>query len=59
MATKSILKNVVIKDKKAGLKLAKALEQAGNKKSPTRQKPVSYSYASKEDVHKLFGSKVK
>ena len=57
VATKSILKSVVIKDKKAAQRLVNALEGAKNKRSKSNQSAVSYSYASAEDLKKMFGSK--
>lgn len=57
MATKSILKNVIIKDKKAAQRLVNALEEAKNKRGRSDQSIVSYSYASKTDLKQMFGSK--
>jgi len=56
MATKSILKNVVIKDKKAAQRLVNALEQAGKKREINEQSRVSHSYASAEELRKMFGN---
>ena len=57
VATKSILKNVVIKDKNSAKKLAKALEQAKNRKDRDGSPVVSFSYASDEDIKKMFAKK--
>lgn len=57
MATKSILKTIHIKKRKSALSLVNALENASGKSSKDVHYQRSYSYASKEDVEKIFGSK--
>ena len=54
MATKSILKNVTVKDNQTAKKLATALEQSGNNGLDNNQANAHYSYASAEDVRKMF-----
>lgn len=55
MATKSVLKNVIIKDRRSAYALVRALENAGGKQS----QEVSMSRTCKEldrnDVRKIFG----
>lgn len=57
MATKSILKNITIKDPKSASMLASALENASGKHS----KEVTYARgvrkATKQDIKKIFGDK--
>ncbi|MCI7349299.1 MAG: hypothetical protein MSH60_00915 [Ruminococcus sp.] len=57
MATKSILKSIVIKDKKTGNALVNALENARNKTS----KDVTFSRAVRtaddETISKIFGER--
>lgn len=57
MATKSILKSIVIKDKKSSSSLINALENAEGKRS----KDVSFSRAVRnaddEMIKKMFGNK--
>ena len=55
MATKSILKNVPIKDKKSACYLVSALESAHGKHSQEVQHQRSHSDASREDIRKMFG----
>ena len=55
MATKSILKNVTVKDNQTAKKLANALEQSGHSRLDYNQAKAHYSYASPEDVRKMFG----
>lgn len=52
MATKSILKQVTIKDKKSCEKLANALDYAPNKKSKVVVAPKART-ASQEDIKKM------
>ena len=55
MATKSILKNVTIKDKKSALFLVSALENAHGKRSKDVQHQRPHSDASRDDIRKMFG----
>ena len=55
MATKSILKNVTVKDSQTANKLATALEQSGYTQAQKRQAAVHYSVASPDDIRKMFG----
>lgn len=55
MATKSILKNVTIKDKKSALFLVSALENARDKRSQDVHHQRPHSDASREDIRKMFG----
>lgn len=52
MATKSILKNVTIRNKKSAEMLVNALEQAVNKPSQEVIAPKPF-YASKDDIKKM------
>lgn len=56
MATKSFLKNIVIKDRKSAEKFIKALENAENKKvkKVTVNKRVE-DVTDKEQIRKIFG----
>ena len=54
MATKSILKNVTIKDNKTAGKLATALEQSGQSNADKQQARPHYTYANSEDIRKMF-----
>lgn len=55
MATKSILKNVEIKDKKQGKALVIALESAAGKKSKDVQLRQAYEDVSGEKLRRLLG----
>ena len=55
MATKSILKNVTIKDRRSAHSLVCALENAHGKHSQEVQHQRSHSDASREDIRKMFG----
>ena len=55
MATKSILKNVDIKDKKLGKSLVVALEHAAGKSSKKIIMNRSYKDIHGEDIKKVFG----
>ena len=57
MATKSILKNIVIKDKKATVRLVNALEQSTKKRDRTNRGKVSYSYANSDELRRIFSDK--
>ena len=54
MATKSILKNVDIKDKKLGKALILALENAAEKKTQDVQLSRTYEDVKGEKLRKLF-----
>lgn len=54
MATKSILKNVDIKDKKLGKSLVVALENAAGKRSKEVQLSRTYEDVRGEKLRKLF-----
>ena len=54
MATKSFLKNVTIKKKKDCSKLLHALESAQKPKIVPVKFSRSYSFASKDEVDKIF-----
>ena len=56
MATKSILKTVHIKDKKAAAALVGALENAKNKTAKEVRMSRSSSEASREEIKKMFGA---
>ena len=55
MATKSILKNVDIKEKKLGKSLVIALENAAGKKSKEVTLSRTYSDIRGENIKKIFG----
>lgn len=55
MATKSILKNIVIKDKKSGSALANALESAKGKKAIKVEFSRAVRSADDELIKKMFG----
>ena len=54
MATKSIMKNVTIKDRKSALALANALDSANRRKSVDVSFSRSVREASREDIAKIF-----
>ncbi|RBP68323.1 hypothetical protein DES36_10384 [Alkalibaculum bacchi] len=54
MATKSILKNINIKEKNSGRRLVLALENAKNKKSKEVTYKKSYSEISKDQIKEIF-----
>ena len=56
MATKSVLKNVRIKDKTSALRLVNALENAAGKGSRPVKHTRTFSDASREEIRKMFGS---
>lgn len=56
MATKSIMKNIDIRDKKLGKNLIVALENASGKHSKEVQISRTYSEARGEQIKKIFGS---
>ncbi len=55
MATKSILKDINIKDKKTVAALVNALEHASGKKAQDVKRERSYSEASRAEIKKMFG----
>lgn len=55
MATKSVLKNVDIKDRNAALALVNALENAKGKHAQEVVKTRVFSDASKAEIIKMFG----
>ena len=57
MATKSILKNVDIKEKKLGKSLVVALENAAGKKSRNVTLSRTYSDVHGDKIREIFGQK--
>ena len=57
MATKSILKNVDIKDENLGKSLVVALENAASKRSKTVSLSRTYSDVRGQKIKELFGNK--
>lgn len=57
MATKSILKSIVIKDKKTGNALVNALENARNKTSKDVMFSRAVRTADDETITKIFGER--
>lgn len=57
MATKSILKNVQIKNRESATALVKALERAQSKRSQKSVQSRAFSDASREDIREMFGEK--
>ncbi len=55
MATKSITKNINIKDKKLGKALVFALENASAKKGEEVTYSKSYQEIKRSDIKKMFG----
>ena len=55
MATKSILKNITIKNQKSAKALVSALENASKKSSKKVEYSKGVSKASKQDINKIFG----
>lgn len=55
MATKSILKSVVIKEKKSYLLLAKALERASGTQPPVVEYSKMVKSVAKSDIKKVLG----
>jgi len=58
MATKSILKNVVIKDKNTSLLLLDALDNANNKKSKKVTFSKTVRTADKDMIKTIFGDRI-
>lgn len=56
MATKSILKNVNIKDKKTAEQFTVAMENAHKKKAKAIKTTRGVSEASREDIRRMFGA---
>lgn len=55
MATKSFLKNIIIKDKKSAVKFIEALEQAENKKvKKVKIDKLSEDVTDAEKIRKIF-----
>lgn len=54
MATKSILKNIIIKNKKSCWSLINALENSKGKKARKVTFSRGYSSATKDDISKIF-----
>ncbi len=58
MATKSFLKNIVIKDRKSAKTFISALENAENKgKKKIREKVAVKTIKDEETIKKMFGEK--
>ncbi len=57
MATKSILKNIDIRDKKSAFALINALENASKKHAQPVTKSRGFSDASVDDIQKMFGER--
>ncbi len=57
MATKSVLKTIDIKDRRAALAIANALEHAKDKHAQPVIKQRTFSDASREEIAKMFGAK--
>lgn len=55
MATKSILKTIHIKERNSANALVRALENAKGKTAKDVVMKRSYSEASRDDIHKMFG----
>ena len=55
VATKSVLKNVRIKDRDSALRLVRALENAEGKRSQEVKQTRTFSDASREEIRKMFG----
>lgn len=56
MATKSVLKNIDIKNRNSAMALVNALENAKGKHAQYVVKDRSFSNASKEEIRKMFGA---
>ena len=57
MATKSILKNISVKDRTSARRLASALENASGKRSQPAQHQRPHSDASRDDIQRMFGGR--
>ena len=55
MATKSVLKSVMIKDRRAAHSLVKALENASGKQSQDVTMSRTCKELNKSDIQKMFG----
>lgn len=56
MATKSILKNVNIKDKRLGRNFVNALEKAQSTENTEIKSEKKFSYVQKDEIKELFRS---
>lgn len=56
MATKSILKNVNIKDKRLGRNFVNALEKAQSTENKEIKSEKKFSYVQKDEIKELFRS---
>lgn len=56
MATKSILKNVNIKDKRLGRNFVNALEKAQSTENKEIKSEKKFSYVQKDEIKELFMS---
>ena len=56
MATKSILKNVNIKNRSTARKFVSALEQSKHKRSIIVSQSRAYDYVSKDDIQRIFNT---
>lgn len=57
MATKSILKNVTIRDNNSAQRLARALENAGIRRDKAVDMGHAVSEASRDEIRHMFGKK--
>lgn len=57
MATKSVLKNVMIKDPRAAYRLASALENASGKSEKKVTISRTYSEMGRDEIRAVFGDK--
>lgn len=57
MATKSVLKTIDIKERRAALAITRALEHAKEKHTQPVVKQRTFSDASREEIIKMFGEK--
>ena len=55
MATKSVLKNIMIKDRRSAHNLVKALEHASGKQSKDVTISRTCKEMNKDDIRKMFG----
>ena len=55
MATKSILKDVIIRDKKASSSFISALEHAQRRKPTNVNMSKQFSVLNKDEISKIFG----
>lgn len=57
MATKSVLKSIHIRDKRAAERLVSALEHAAEKGSKQVLRTRMFSDANRDEIRKMFGAK--